>query len=294
MLLLSADSSFAIKCGGQYMRSSDGIDFETDNSTLGAASLHLTDSRRWAVSNVGLFGERKEAKYTLNTLAQITGTLDSEMFQTSRISAGSLRYYGLGLENGMYNVNLRFAETELADPSSLTWKSVGRRVFDIYLQGNRREKDFDIRKEAGGATNRAVRKDYKVQVSQNYLEIHLFWAGKGTCCIPQQGTYGPSISAISVTPDFIPTVPNLPPTAPKKSKTGLIAGIVVSVAVLGFITIFAVFYCRRKGSDINEEEELLGIENMPNMFTYAELKNATEDFKYANKLGEGGFGSVYK
>ncbi|RZC59546.1 hypothetical protein C5167_006859, partial [Papaver somniferum] len=40
--------------------------------------------------------------------------------------------------------------------------------------------------------------------------------------------------------------------------------------------------------------ELLGIEIRPNTFTYAELKNATEDFNSANKLGEGGFGSVYK
>jgi hypothetical protein len=36
-------------------------------------------------------------------------------------------------------------------------------------------------------------------VSENYLEIHLFWAGKGTCCIPVQGYYGPLISAIHVT-----------------------------------------------------------------------------------------------
>lgn len=40
--------------------------------------------------------------------------------------------------------------------------------------------------------------------------------------------------------------------------------------------------------------ELLGIENRPNTFTYAELRNATEAFNSANKLGEGGFGSVYK
>ncbi|KAI3965855.1 hypothetical protein MKX01_010812 [Papaver californicum] len=287
-------SSFAIKCGGSNMRSSDGIDFEADNSTLGAASLHLTNTRRWAVSNVGLFGEREGAQYTISTSSQITGTLDSELFQTSRISGGSLRYYGLGLENGPYNVNLRFAETDYNDPSTLTWESLGRRVFDIYLQGDRRVKDFDIRKEAGGASNRAVQRDYKVQVSQNYLEIHLFWAGKGTCCIPKQGSYGPSISAISVTPDFKPTVSNLPPTAPRKSKTGLIVGIVVSVAVLSFTAIFTVFYCRRKRSNIDEEEELLGIENRPNTFTYAELKSATEDFNSANKLGEGGFGSVYK
>ncbi|RZC78565.1 hypothetical protein C5167_002855 [Papaver somniferum] len=239
---LGQDSSFAIKCGGSNMRSSDGIDFEADNSTLGPASLHLTNTRRWAVSNVDLFGEREGAQYTLNTLSQITGTLDSELFQTSRIS-GSLRYYGLGLENGPYKINLRFAETDYKDPSTLTWESLGRRVFDIYLQ---------------------------------------------------QGSYGPSISAISVTPDFQPTVSNLPPAAPKKSKTGLIVGIVVSVTVLSCIAIFAVFYCRRKKSDIDEEEELLGIENRPNTFTYAELKNAIKDFNSANKLGEGGFGSVYK
>lgn len=66
-------------------------------------------------------------------------------------------------------------------------------------------KDFDIHKEAGRVSLRAVSKDYKVQVSENYLEIHLFWAGKGTCCVPSQGTYGPSISAISAIPGTIPS-----------------------------------------------------------------------------------------
>ena len=62
-------------------------------------------------------------------------------------------------------------------------------------------KDFDIRKDSGGASFVAVQKEYNaVQVSENYLEIHLYWAGKGTCCVPAQGTYGPSISAISATP----------------------------------------------------------------------------------------------
>ena len=52
-----------------------------------------------------------------------------------------------------------------------------------------------------GASFLAVQVQYnKVQASENYLEIHLFWAGKGTCCIPDKGTYGPSISALSATP----------------------------------------------------------------------------------------------
>ena len=68
-------------------------------------------------------------------------------------------------------------------------------------QGRLVLKDFDIRKEAGGSSFRVVLWPFKgVVVSENYLEVHLFWAGKGTCCIPASGTYGPSISAFTVMP----------------------------------------------------------------------------------------------
>lgn len=67
----------------------------------------------------------------------------------------------------------------------------------LVLQGALQFKDFDISKEAGGV-ERALEKKFNATVSENYLEIHLFWAGKGTCCNPIQGYYGPSISALSV------------------------------------------------------------------------------------------------
>ena len=70
----------------------------------------------------------------------------------------------------------------------------------IFFQGNLREKDFDIRKEAGEKSLTAVIKEYVAPVTENFLEIHFFWAGKGTCCVPTQGYYGGSISAISVDP----------------------------------------------------------------------------------------------
>ncbi|KAF8408674.1 hypothetical protein HHK36_004737 [Tetracentron sinense] len=277
------------------MRSSEGVVFEAENSILGPASYDVVDTNKWAVSNVGQFGDRVNADYVETTQIE-DNTLNSDFFQTSRLSPGSLRYYGLGLENGPYTVNLYFAETRFDDIRSLTWESLGRRVFDIYIQGGLKVKDFDIRKEAGGISNRAVGKKFMVQVSENYLEIHLFWAGKGTCCVPIQGYYGPSISAISVISDFQPTVSGLPPTtaSKKKNKTNLIVGIVVSVGLVSFISIFAVFYLRRKSSGINEDEELLEIGLKPNMFSYAELRTATEDFNPENKLGEGGFGPVYK
>ncbi|XP_057988851.1 probable LRR receptor-like serine/threonine-protein kinase At1g56140 isoform X1 [Hevea brasiliensis] len=286
-------SEFAVKCGGPQITSSNGIVYERENETLGPATYYVTGTSRWGVSNVGYFTGTSNPQYILFSSSQFTNTLDSELFQTARVSASSLRYYGLGLENGNYTVKLQFAETAIEDGN--TWRSLGRRVFDIYVQGNRVLKDFDIRKEAGGVSKRAVEKDFTAQVSENYLEIHLFWAGKGTCCIPLQGTYGPSISAISAKPDFIPTVSNNPPTS-KKNRTGLIVGIVVGVGAASFLLVLVVFFViqRRKSTSTYNDEELLGIDARPYTFSYAELKTATEDFSHANKLGEGGFGPVYK
>ncbi|KAK0596901.1 hypothetical protein LWI29_019992 [Acer saccharum] len=68
------------------------------------------------------------------------------------------------------------------------------------LQGNCVQKDFDIKNEVGGVSKRAVQRLFTARVSENYLEIHLYWAGKGTCCVLVQGTYGPSISGISAIP----------------------------------------------------------------------------------------------
>ncbi|XP_028758203.1 probable LRR receptor-like serine/threonine-protein kinase At1g56130 [Neltuma alba] len=283
---------FAIKCAGPQITTSDGTKFESEKETIGAATYFVTNSRRWAVSNVGLFTGSINPLYNRSVRGQFTNTLDPELFYTARISPSSLRYYGLGLENGDYNISLYFAEMSILDTAS--WKSLGRRFFDIYIQGNRVLKDFNIKKEARGPSFRAVQKDFRAHVSENYLEIHLFWAGKGTCCIPDKGTYGPMISAIKASPDFIPTVSNRPPTN-NKDKTGLIVGIVVGIGVVSFLSFLVVFCTIQKRKHHRDgNEELLGIDTKPYTFKYSELKNATDDFNPGNKLGEGGFGPVYK
>ncbi|KAM6594836.1 hypothetical protein CsatA_002539 [Cannabis sativa] len=287
-------SNFAINCGGKEIKSSDGVVYEKDDNPLGPATHFVTSSKRWAVSNVGLFLWTENAKY-ISTSSQFTSTLDSGLFQTARLSASSLRYYGLGLQNGNYNVKLQFAET--AFENSQTWKSIGRRVFDIYIQGNRVIQNFDIRKEAGGISFKEVQKEFKARVSQNYLEIHLFWAGEGTCCMPVVGTYGPSISAISAIADFTPTLHNIPPTlSKKKNQTSLIVGIIIGTAILSFLSVLVAFYVvqTRKKSQMFDDDEFLGMDVKPFIFGYAELKTATNDFDSSNKLGEGGFGPVYK
>jgi hypothetical protein len=126
-----ADYNFSIKCGGPHITSS-GIVYERDNETLGPATYYVTDSKRWAVSNVGYFAESDNPQYKASTSSPITNTSDIRLFQTSRISASSLRYYGLGLENGKYTVSLQFAET--AFQGSFKWHTLGIRLFDIYIQ----------------------------------------------------------------------------------------------------------------------------------------------------------------
>lgn len=126
------DYNFAIKCGGPQITSSDRILFERENEPLGPASYYVTSTNRWAVSNTGYFSGTNNPQYTITSASQFTNTLDSEVFQTARISSSSLRYYGLGLENGNYTVLLQFAETQIQDTNR--WESLGRRVFDIYIQ----------------------------------------------------------------------------------------------------------------------------------------------------------------
>lgn len=61
-------------------------------------------------------------------------------------------------------------------------------------------KDYNIAEKAGGVGKPIVETYADVAVTGTTLEIHLYWAGKGTTAIPDRGVYGPLISAITVTP----------------------------------------------------------------------------------------------
>ncbi|KAL8162096.1 hypothetical protein V2J09_013585 [Rumex salicifolius] len=247
-------SSFAVKCGGPQIKASDETVFEKENEALGPATYYVPETLRWGVSNVGSFLFANNASYVASSLRQFSNTLDSELFQTARLSPGSLRYYGLGLENGNYTVTLQFAE--LVIQNGKTWRSLGQRVFDVYIQGKLALKNFDIRKAAGGISYSIVKGTFNATVTSNHLEIHLLWAGKGTCCVPVQGTYGPSISAINITPNFVPTVSNKPPS---NGKNGLVLAIALPVACICLLLLAVCFVIiKKRRLRAAQDEELLG------------------------------------
>ncbi|PUZ48906.1 hypothetical protein GQ55_7G283400 [Panicum hallii var. hallii] len=281
----SLSTSFAVDCGSnRSISGSDNSMYQPDVANVGPASYYVTEARTWGVSNVGKFLDASNSSYIIHSSSKFLNTSDPELFQTARMSPSSLRYYGVGLENGNYAVTLQFAEFAFED--SKTWTSLGRRVFDIYVQ--LKKQDFDIRKEAGGRSYGVVKVQCTVPVTRNFLEVHLFWAGKGTCCVPSQGHYGPAISALSAT---------LITTPEKNIKTGVIVGAVVVAVVFGLVVLAGLYVCRHKRRKItSEQQELYSIVGKPNIFSYSygELRSAADNFSSSNLLGEGGYGSVYK
>ncbi|XP_066166893.1 probable LRR receptor-like serine/threonine-protein kinase At1g56140 [Oryza sativa Japonica Group] len=284
--------SFAVDCGSNSStRGSDNTIYEAEPTNLGDASYYVTSQTRWGVSNVGKFSLASNGMNIISSSEHFQNAVNSRLFETARMSPSSLRYYGLGLENGNYTILLQFAE--VAYPDSQTWQSLGRRVFDIYIQGSLREKDFDIRKMAGGKSFIVVHRSYTATVSNNFLEIHLFWAGKGTCCIPTNGYYGPMISALSVSPNFTPTVRNGVPK--RRSKVHTIAGILIGASILGLAALFGIFMMVKKRRTMaQQKEELYNLIGRPDVFSNTELRLATDNFSSQNILGEGGYGMLYK
>ncbi|XP_010248235.1 PREDICTED: probable leucine-rich repeat receptor-like serine/threonine-protein kinase At3g14840, partial [Nelumbo nucifera] len=121
---------------------------------------------------------------------------DSVLYTNARASPNSLTYIAYCLLNGSYTVKLHFAEIIFTNEKNYT--SLGRRVFDVYIQGNLVLKDFNIMDEAGGAGKAVIKEFPTVNVTTDTLEIRFYWAGKGTQRIPSAGNYGPLVSAISV------------------------------------------------------------------------------------------------
>ncbi|XP_073155718.1 probable leucine-rich repeat receptor-like serine/threonine-protein kinase At3g14840 [Henckelia pumila] len=277
--------SLHINCGGKRV-DVNGVTYEDDGPSVGGPS-NLYQITNWASSRTGHFlndGISSDS-YTEQNSSSISGT-DSQLYMDARISPLSLTYYGFCLINGNYTVDLHFAEIRITDDR--TYSSLGRRIFDVYIQGNRVLTDFNIEDAAGGA-NKGIKKSFTAIVTDNTLDIQFRWAGKGTTALPVRGVYGPLISAISVNPDFEP-----PSSNGNSISAGAIVGIVIAALFIALL-IFGILWCKgcfeRKDT---LEYELRGVDLNTGSFTLRQIRAATNNFDPANKIGEGGFGPVYK
>ncbi|KAJ0705624.1 putative protein kinase RLK-Pelle-DLSV family [Helianthus annuus] len=275
--------SLHINCGGEEVYINNSKIYAADTEGAGASSYY--NGGNWAFSSTGHFldVENGPSVYNISNTSNLDNisTYEKQLYRSARTSGISLTYYGLCLMNGKYSIRLHFAEIVF------TRNSPGKRVFDVYVQGDLKLKDFEIVREAGG-TGRPVIKSYIIDVRNNTLKIQLYWAGKGTTRIPYSGSYGPCISAISVDPNFEP------PNFGKKIDVGMIVATVTGGVFMVFLVIVILWKMGFLTLKKTAHRELTSVDLQTGIFTLRQIKAATENFHPSREIGQGGFGSVYK
>ncbi|KAJ0081691.1 hypothetical protein Patl1_09750 [Pistacia atlantica] len=266
--------SLFINAGGERKNFEQNV-FDEDNSTL-LTTLYENSEKPWAYSCLGEFETSSDST---NYIQNVTcGVSVPELYVKARLCPQSLTYYGFCLHNGHYNVKLHFAEIVFAKDED--YSSLGKRVFDIYIQGKQLGRNFNIKKNTGNTPNMEWIENFKdIYVHDNLLEIRLFWAGKGSIYDPLD-LNGPLISAISVTRNIKPL-----PRA-RIVVASVLTGLLLVVLVLAFMW--------RMGYLGDRELRVTKVELRGKSYTIKQVKDATRNFSPTNKIGNGRFGMIYK
>ncbi|TXG69726.1 hypothetical protein EZV62_004661 [Acer yangbiense] len=265
--------SLYINAGGEET-TIDKRHYDADHNT----SLFYVSPNHWAYSCSGDFlsSSSNSSDYIKNMTCGVA-SVDAPLYEKARLCPQTLTYYGFCLQNGKYKVTLHFAETVYAKDEDHS--SSGKRVFDIYIQGNRVRKDYNIKERAGGP-NKICNEYLNATVSDHTLEIRLFWAGKGSMYNPPS-LNGPLISAISVTPDF--KVGGLP-----------FAIIVVIIVAAIFIPLLLLAFMWAMGWVGHKEWRETRVQLRGKSYTVKQVVDATHNFSSEMEIGRGQFGRVYK
>ncbi|KAI9121686.1 hypothetical protein K1719_008719 [Acacia pycnantha] len=247
----------------------------------GTATYYYNNSDNWGFSSTGDFMDDFNSQNIRYTVSLPSSNLP-ELYSTARRSPLSLTYFHNCLENGNYSVNLHFSEIKFTNDN--TYTSLGRRIFNIYVQEQLFRRDFNIESETHVARKPLMLPIYNVSVTNHVLEIRFQWAGKGTTRIPDIGVYGPIVSALSIVSDSRPCSNGGKNSEVSKFIAIGIAALCIVLFMAGIIWWKGCF----KGKLQKTEDIQTGT------FSIKLMRAATNDFSYDNKVGEGGFGPVYK
>ncbi|KAL1830551.1 hypothetical protein ACET3Z_000202 [Daucus carota] len=131
------------------------------------------------------------------------------------------------------------------------------------------------------------------------------WGGYSNLqgCLPQSGgssAAGGCFLRYSVTPFFADNdITNITPYlqgGSSSKKTAIIAGGVGAISLLLLIIALLLWYRSSQKRRTDNRGDILGVTKLqgPTIYRYKDLKSATKNFSEECKIGEGGFGDVYK
>ncbi|PON34350.1 Tyrosine-protein kinase [Parasponia andersonii] len=289
--------SLYINSGGEEV-TINGNHYDSDNHT---SHFYLSPKGNWAYyspESFNISGPNNSTDYYIKRVKCGFSVSDAPLYEKARFSPISLTYYGFCLHNGRYNVTLHFAEIVYSEDAA-GYNSMNKRIFDVYIQGERVLRDFSIKEEASGPNKLKVVENLTAIVNDNTLEIHFYWAGKGSSDFIQDSNYitnfgpgddyvpppdfnGPLISAVSVTPDF---------KLGKKLSPVHIALITVASVIFAILLLLG-FAWMMGWTDKEELHEIRVGEDK--IVTLKQLRDATRRFSKDTEIGKGGFGTVYK
>ena len=98
---------------------------------MAPSQFFVDTSDKWAYSSTGVFIGNLESSHVAKNASSLNPE-DIVIYQTARLAPISLKYYGLCLRKGHYNVRLYFAEIMFFN--NQTFGSLGKRLFDISIQ----------------------------------------------------------------------------------------------------------------------------------------------------------------
>uniref|UniRef100_A0A6N2KFE7 non-specific serine/threonine protein kinase n=1 Tax=Salix viminalis TaxID=40686 RepID=A0A6N2KFE7_SALVM len=237
-LNLFRSSSMGNNSGGKDITINENkttLSYEGDGQVEGgAAKYFVNDKSFWGFSSTGDFMDDYDYQNTRYTVSLGSSTIP-ELYLTARIAPISLTYFHYCLENGNYTVNLHFAEIQFTNDH--TYNSLGRRIFDIYVQEILVWKDFNIEDEVGN--------------------LKVCSSGK------------------------------------KKGTVYVVVG-VVGASCLVAIILGILWWKGKLPGKLRRKRDVKGLDFPKGTFSLKQIRAATNDFDASNKIGEGGFGPVYK
>ncbi|XP_012836462.1 PREDICTED: probable leucine-rich repeat receptor-like serine/threonine-protein kinase At3g14840, partial [Erythranthe guttata] len=189
-----------------------------------------------------------------------------------------------------YSLRINCGGRQVADDKGSTYEDDGNSGGPTnFFARKAGAEDFNNEKEARGV-NKGIKRNFTAVVADNTLDICFYWAGKGTNGIPVRGVYGPLISAICVDPvDWTCIKYPMYSNDHLRSWASSLARDAKPR--------------RREGEAARRESEaarglslaeLKGVDLHTGSFTLKQIKTTTNNFYHANKIGEGGFGPVFK